>query len=252
MFGERPVELGLSGYERALPTRLAGVPRYRELFARAFPEDPAPISLLRVTQALASFLRTIVSYRSPYDRYVYGRDTAALDRSAQRGMELFFSERLECFHCHNGFNFSDATVHAGSLERPTTMHNTGLYNLDGHGAYPSEEQGLYELTHSPADMGRFRAPPLRNVALTAPYMHDGSMATLEEVIDHYAAGGRTITSGPHAGSGSASPLKARFVRGFLLSDEERSDLLAFLRSLTDHELTRDPRWSDPWSAGAEH
>ena len=85
-------------------------------------------------------------------------------------------------------------------------------------------------------MGRFKAPSLRNIAVTAPYMHDGSIATLEEVIAHYEAGGRTIAGGPHAGDGSKSPLKSSFVKGFTLTPQERKDLVAFLKNLTDEEF----------------
>jgi len=246
MFGERPVEMGMAGRERDLFQRLGKEPRYKALFRDAFPSAPDTIDLAHITQALASFVRTLVSYRSPYDRYVYEKDKAALDASAIRGMELFFSERLECFHCHNGFNFSDATVHAGSRVTAEAYHNTGLYNLDATGAYPEADRGLIALTHLPGDAGRFRAPSLRNVELTAPYMHDGSIATLDSVIDHYAEGGRTIASGPYAGDGSKNPHKSGFVRGFLLETSERVDLLSFLRSLTDRALTQDRRFSNPW------
>jgi cytochrome c peroxidase len=95
-------------------------------------------------------------------------------------------------------------------------------------------------------MGRFRVPSLRNVELTAPYMHDGSIPTLEAVLDHYAAGGRRITDGPNAGDGSTSPLKSDLVRGFTLTPQEREDLLAFLRSLTDRGFVQDPRFQDPF------
>ena len=121
--------------------------------------------------------------------------------SAKRGLDLFFSEELECFHCHGGFNFSQSTIHQGKAFTEIEFHNTGLYNIDGQGAYPADNTGINEITLRPEDMGRFRAPTLRNVALTAPYMHDGSIETLREVIvDHYAVGGRTIKSGPNTGS----------------------------------------------------
>jgi cytochrome c peroxidase len=90
---------------------------------------------------------------------------------------------------------------------------------------------------------------LRNISVTAPYMHDGSIATLEGVIDHYAAGGRTIDSGPNAGNGSLSPFKSGFVPGFTLTPGEREDILAFLRSLTDEAFLIDPRFANPWPAG---
>jgi cytochrome c peroxidase len=95
-------------------------------------------------------------------------------------------------------------------------------------------------------MGRFKAPTLRNIAVTAPYMHDGSIATLSEVLDHYAAGGRTISDGPEAGIGSANPFKSNFVRGFRMTDDERADLIAFFESLTDSAFLANPRQADPW------
>jgi cytochrome c peroxidase len=95
-------------------------------------------------------------------------------------------------------------------------------------------------------MGRFRVPPLRNVALTAPYMHDGSIATLEQVLDHYTAGGRDVTSGPFMGDGRLSPLKNPLVRPFELSTQERADLISFLESLTDTDFVNDPSFSNPF------
>ena len=104
------------------------------------------------------------------------------------------------------------------------------------------------MTGQRRDMGRFRAPSLRNIAVTAPYMHDGSIATLEEVIAHYERAGREVEEGPFAGDGRLNPYKSEFVRGFELSDEERADLLAFLQALTDENVLGNPRWSDPFAA----
>ena len=193
---------------------------------------------------MGAFQRTLISGGSAYDRYLAG-DTEALGPSELRGMTLFFSEQLECFHCHGGFNFTDSVDHAGLQEPERAFHNTALYNLDGQGAYPAEDQGLVELTGLPSDMGRFRAPTLRNIAVTAPYMHDGSIATLEGVLDHYAAGGRVIGEGPRAGSGTDSPLKDEFLQGFLLSASQRSDVLAFLQALTDPSFLTNPRHAPP-------
>src|SRR5262245_5476169 len=104
-------------------------------------------------------------------------------------MSLFFSDRLGCTHCHNGFNLSGAVTFVDAPEPLLLFHNTGLYNVDGRGGYPATDQGLLETTQKRGDMGRFRAPTLRNVAVTAPYMHDGSIPTLEAAISHYASGG---------------------------------------------------------------
>jgi cytochrome c peroxidase len=94
-------------------------------------------------------------------------------------------------------------------------------------------------------MGRFKAPTLRNIALTAPYMHDGSVKTLSDAIAHYAAGGRTIDTGSYAGVGRTSPLKSSFIQGFTLTDEEKQDLLAFLNALTDETFVQNPNLSNP-------
>src|SRR5258708_6728048 len=94
---------------------------------------------------------------------------------------------------------------------------------------------------------RFKAPTLRNIAVTAPYMHDGSIASLDEVIDHYSAGGRTIAGGPHRRAGRDNPSKSQVVRGFVLSRDQRRDLIAFLETLTDDELLHNPSFSNPWT-----
>ncbi len=247
MFGEAPVELGLAGKEQELLDRLAAEPRYQKLFPEAFPEEASPISLVTVTRALAAFERTLLSARSPYDRFSYESETAVkLSDAALRGKKLFFDEKLECFHCHGSFNFSDSVVHEKSTFVEVMFHNTGLYNIDGKGAYPPDNTGVFAITGVPTDMGRFRAPTLRNIAVTAPYMHDGSVATLSEALSHYAAGGRTIASGPNAGDGSKNPYRSELIAGFDLSEGERADLLEFLTSLTDEDFLQDPRLADPW------
>jgi cytochrome c peroxidase len=245
MFGEHPVELGLAGKENDALAKLKAEPRYQKLFPESFPGEPEPFTISNVTKAIAAFERTLISGESPYDRYLNG-DRDAISVSAKRGERLFFSERLECFHCHGGFNFSQTTDHVGKSFAEIEFHNTGLYNLDRKGAYPKENTGVFEITGRPEDMGKFRAPTLRNIAVTAPYMHDGSVATLEEAIEHYAAGGRTIRDGPHKGVGRNNPNKSAFIKGFRLTPREKRDLIAFLKTLTDRKFLNDPRFGNPW------
>lgn len=254
LLGSDPIEMGLAGRDRDMVERLRTEPLYPPLFKQAFPASPEgqEISLATVVRALAAFERALVSGRSPYDRYRYEGDVEAISEAAIRGEALFFGERLECHHCHGNFNLNDSMMHERNRLGEAAFHNTGLYDLDGKGAYPAGNPGLMEHTGRPEDMGRFRSPTLRNIEVTAPYMHDGSIATLDEVIDHYAAGGRTIASGPHAGVGRANPLKSSFVPGFSLTAEERADLLAFLKSLTDREFLSDPRFSNPWPDAPSH
>lgn len=252
MFGTEPVELGLADQEQALLERLSAELEYQQLFQVAYPEVEGEISVNTIVKSLAAFQRTLISGNSPYDRYVYQRETTALSDAAKRGLDLFFSEKLECYHCHGSFNLTDSVTVAGSAFTELPFHNNGLYNLDGEGAYPLRDQGLIELTGEEDDMGNFRAPSLRNVAVTAPYMHDGSLATLDDVLDHYAAGGRTLSEGPDAGIGSTNPYKSELLRGFTLSEQERADVLAFLNSLTDETFLTDPRFSDPFAVERTH
>ena len=244
LFGDNPIEMGMAGREPAIAELLRSDDRYKTLLPKVFPLDRDPYSVVNAVRSIAAFTRTIVSNNSAYDRFLAGDETA-LNEDASRGMELFFSERLECFHCHGGFNFTDSTTHANARIDRVGFHNTGLYNIDGEGAYPADNTGLYDMTGARRDMGRFKAPTLRNIAVTAPYMHDGSAATLEEVIEHYARGGRLIAEGPYAGDGRRNPFKSEFIRGFVLSDIERDELIAFLNSLTDATLLTDSRWSNP-------
>lgn len=247
LFGEHPVEMGLAGREQQVFAMLQSEPVYRDLFARAFPDearqgDAALYSLATLTRALASFQRTLLSFASAYDRYRYGGQAGALSPAARRGEELFFGEKLECYHCHGGFNFTDNLKHARSPFVETGFHNTGLYNVDGRGAYPTPSPGIVEFTGEARDAGRFRTPTLRNVAVTAPYMHDGSIATLPQVLrEHYARAGRAVTLGQ-----GLNPLRSELIAGFQISESEIADVVAFLESLTDPGFLTDPRYGDPW------
>lgn len=241
MLNREPVELGIAGREKEVLGRLRADPRYRELFAAAFPGAGDLYTLDYVARALASFERTLISGRSLYDRLLYDDDREAFSPAAWRGMELFFARRLACSQCHGGFNFSGA-VRYGSApgvrahDGAPAFFNVALYDLGG-GAYPAATPGLARRTGRLEDRGRFRAPTLRNVALTAPYMHDGSIATLGEVIDHYAAGGRA----------AGNPLKDPRLAGFEISPDEKADLIAFLHTLTDRAFVTDPQFSDPFA-----
>ena len=245
LFNETPVELGWSDNESVILDRFRHSGVYQTLFSNAFPDIEDPFTVEQVTQAIATFERTLISGNSDFDKHSQGDDV--LSDSAKRGSDLFFSERLECFHCHGGFNFSQSVDHEGLAFQQLEFHNNGLYNLNQQGGYPLDNTGLWEFTAVDSDMGRFRAPSLRNIALTSPYMHDGSIATLREVVvDHYARGGRLITEGEHAGDGSKNPFKSSLLAGFVLTEQETEDLLAFFESLTDWTLVCNPDLSDPF------
>lgn len=244
LFGENPIEHGISDANQELVlNRILAEPAYAPLFSAAFPNQP--VSYDTIVKALASFVRGMTSFSSDFDRYEQG-DSSALSESAKRGMALFFSESLECFHCHGGYNFTDSVQDRTMFLVDRPFHNTGLYNIDGLGGYPEPNTGIHEITGRAADMGRFRAPSLRNIAVTAPYMHDGSVATLEDAIRNYAAGGRNLTAGANAGDGRMNPYKDGFISGFSITDDEISDLIAFLESLSDDQFLSAERFSNPW------
>jgi cytochrome c peroxidase len=130
--------------------------------------------------------------------------------------------------------------------QPLGCHCDGV-GPQSMGCYPPDNTGTFPFTSKSEDMGAFKAPSLRNIAVTAPYMHDGSIATLEEVVEHYAQGGRTVTDGPYAGVGKDSPAKGQFVRGFDRTAQQKADIVEFLKALTDKEFVTNPRFSDPFA-----
>lgn len=184
---------------------------YIKMSQQAYERMPDPFV---ITRAIATFERSLISGNSPYDRYVFQEDKKALDREEKAGMELFFSERLGCSSCHGGFNFSNYA-----------FENNGLYE-------DYADPGRFRLTHDPLDSARFKVPSLRNVALTAPYMHDGSLADLESVIAHYETGGK-----PHIH-------KSELIKTFTLTNKEKQALIAFLQSLTDLEFVENEHFKE--------
>lgn len=177
--------------------RLKANEEYVALAESAYGQE---IDMRVITWALASYQRTLISGNSAFDRYKAG-ETNVISQSAVRGWQHF--QRLGCSACHSGHLFS----------------NQSYFNIGLSDSYT--DPGLGRLTDKPEDEGKFKVPSLRNVALTAPYMHDGSLATLDEVIDHFASGG------------SAHPNKSMMIRGFEISDQEKAELIAFLESLSD-------------------
>jgi cytochrome c peroxidase len=215
LLNRHPIEMGLAGREAVVLAELESNARYGAAFARAFPGEADPVTLQNLARALASFERTLISGRSAFDRYVFDDERTAFDAAARRGMALFYSERVGCAQCHFGLNFSGPLAHAGAAQVTPAFVETGA--------------------------GRFRVPTLRNVAVTAPYMHDGAVATLAEVIDNYARTGRGRSV---SGRDAAAPADAR-LRPFTISSDEKEDLLTFLRALTDPEFLGDARFAAP-------
>jgi cytochrome c peroxidase len=187
---------------------------YPQLFWEAFGTRTITSSL--VVRAIAQFERTIVSADSRYDRYL--RRHATRTPEEERGYVVFFFERGDCFHCHVNYTFTDEAFHNNGLDPAYT------------------DLGLGGITGLANDMGKFKTPSLRNVEFTAPYMHDGRFATLEQVIEHYDSGG--------FGTPTVDPF-IRVGRGLGLTVQEKSDLLAFLKSLSDSTFLVNPEYGAP-------
>jgi cytochrome c peroxidase len=203
---ENPVEMDLSLDDAV--ARLSEEPSYVKDFESTFGE---PVTTDTLRKALASFVRVLVSGNSPYDQHLAG-DDRQFDAAAARGEELFFSEKAECFHCHP----------QGALT------NDGFFN---NGSYlEGGDEGRKGVTGRSGDLGKFKVPGLRNVAASAPYMHDGSLATLREVVEQYSVGG--------LGHPSTDPQ----VLPLHLAARQIDDLVAFLEALTDEAFLDDPRF----------
>ena len=207
-----PAEMAhtLSGVERSC----SGDAALRALFEAAFGPAPAgesPVTIARITRALAAYERTVLRGNSPFDRYFYAGQKDALSEPARRGLAVFRdSAKGNCAKCH--------TIEA----RYALFSGQQFHNL-GAGLSPEGELtdlGRYQVTHREGDQGKFRTPSLRNIAETAPCMHDGSLKTLREVVDFYVGGG------------SSNPYRDPEIRPLNLTGQERSDLVPFLESLT--------------------
>ncbi len=204
LLGTHPVEMGMAGKEAELSRRLSSDQCYRQMFAEAFPENGGRVDLPNVARALAAFERTLLSFDSPYDRYRRG-DHAALSSAAARGAELF---QFGCADCHSGPDLTDGKFHPSGRR--------------GDAGDPGMDHGLREITGAAKDERQFRTPSLRNVALTAPYMHDGSVPDLLTAV-------RT-----HGGVNA--------------NEKDIPELVAFLESLTDRTFVTNPDLALPKTA----
>lgn len=176
---------------------------YIRMSMEAYDREPDPFV---ITRALATFERTLISGDSRFDKYYYQGSKSILTKEESRGKELFFSDRTSCSSCHGGFNFTDYSFKNNGLE--------AVY----------DDIGRMRFTGVPEDESLFKVPSLRNVELSAPYMHNGIFGNLLEVVDHYNAGGK-----PH-------PNKSKLLKPLNLSEQEKSDLVAFLKTLTDQSF----------------
>ncbi len=241
LLNDHPAEMGVKGNEEKILQKIKADENYRHFFSSVKTE----ISWAGIKKFISLFINSISSTNSPYDKFKQG-DSTALTASQKRGMQLFFSAELKCATCHGGFNFSTPSI---TDEKADTVYyfNTGLYNTDGKGAYPAYDEGLYQFTKNKTDMGKFRVPSLRNLAFTAPYFHDGSAASLTEVINSYAGGGRKINEGIYKGDGSKNLYKHPLISGFSISEADKKNLISFLQSLSDTSFIINPAYQNPFT-----
>lgn len=207
--------------------KLSDIEDYTNQFTRAF--GSAEITSEKISLALEQFMNSIVSVNSKYDQYISGDYT--LTESEERGRALFFTEYnqffpeqsgADCAHCHAGENFANNRFMNNGLDDDANL-----------------KDGRFEVTDEPRDKGAFKVTSLRNIELTAPYMHDGRFKTLEEVIDHYNEGLKPSQTIDPA-------LEQTRATGLMLDEQDKADLVAFLKTLTDLELTTNSAYSDPF------
>lgn len=187
---------------------------YTDLFKRVYDVDV--ITHYDLAKALSQFIRVMVSKDSRFDKFV--RHQIDLTEPELRGFNIFNSEKGDCFHCHSLGLFSD-----------NRFHNIGIDSV-----FSGVNMGRYNITGLQSDIGLFKSPTLRNIELTAPYMHDGRFATLEDVIEHYNSGVK------HSATLDPIMTKSSKQFGLQLTEQEKQDLIAFLKSLTDTTFTKNP------------
>jgi len=224
-----------NGENDVMEARLAFIPEYRAAFNKIFGDEWPLIS--NAWKAIASFERTLVQRDTPFDKYMNG-DKGALSAAQKRGLALF-KGKANCFECHNSAIFSDQKYYNLGVPRHDGWLDDGLkqitfrFELYAKGV-PEEEYrklkddpGLYFQTKQQRDKGKFRTPTLRYIMYTAPYMHNGSFFSLEEVIDFYNEGG---------GTNDFAANKTKILKPLGLTDDEKEDLLLFLESLSGDEI----------------
>ena len=191
--------------------------KYPKLFFEAF--GNLDMDSTQVTRAIAAFETTMLSFNAPYDAFFYDGATGILDSSALRGFDLFFGE-AECVHCHAGPLLTDQTFKSNGLDGTVT------------------DPGFGAVTGLDSDLGKFKVPTLRNIAQTAPYMHDGRFATLIEVVEHYNSGVDSLAP-------NLDPDMHIYEAGLNLTEQQKMDLVAFMESFTDEEFLTNPAFSAP-------
>lgn len=241
-----PLEMGLANHDPVLQV-VRTDPQYVAAFRKVFNKEPAQVTMLEVQQAIASFERTIVSGDSPFDRYYFGHDQGAINDQAKRGFDVFLNKG-RCVSCHvieqDQALFTDNRFHnigvginriQKEVERFAPIYlQAKAQGIDVDKAVLSDpkasELGRFAVTESMDEIGSFKTSSLRNIAVTAPFMHDGSLKTLRDVVEHYNNGGITNKADP------VNDFLSGGIRPLDLSEQEMTDLVAFLETLTSPQF----------------
>jgi cytochrome c peroxidase len=184
--------------------RLKTIPLYNKLSLKAYDQE---LTIKVIQKALANFERILISDNSRFDQFMRGE--SELTDEEMTGWKLFNNSKLNCIQCHSGYNFTNFA-----------FENNGLYKT-------YQDSGRALITKQPEDLAKFKVPSLRNIAITYPYMHNGSMNSLEEVIDHYSAGGKGHVS------------QSELIKGFEINPDEKKALIAFLKTLTEERYLQN-------------
>jgi cytochrome c peroxidase len=241
-----PVEMGLKDHEPILKI-VRSDPEYASLFQKAFGKSGEKVTMKEVQQALATFERTLIAGDSPFDRYFYGGDKTAMSPAAIRGLEVFVGQG-RCVSCHvieeTQALFTDNRFHmigvaVNQMPKDLDALSAAVKDVKEKGADiavlsnpKTSSLGRYAVSRDLTEIGAFKTPTLRNIDITAPYMHDGSLQTLEEVVEFYNNGGRVKDSDP------VPELLSGGIRPLNLTEDQQADLVAFMRALTSPEFIR--------------
>ncbi|MFC1825446.1 cytochrome-c peroxidase [Thermodesulfobacteriota bacterium] len=239
-----PVEMGLKNHDPILKI-VQTDPEYKDLFKNVFGKTGKQITMDEVQKALATFQRTLIAGNSPFDRYYYGGDKKAMSPAAVRGLEVFIGQG-RCVSCHvieqTQALFTDNRFHmigvsANQMPKNLDELSAAVEDVRQKGTdiavlsnTKTSSLGRYAVTRDLTDIGAFKTSTLRNIELTAPYMHDGSLKTLEEVVQFYNNGGRLEETDP------VPELLSGGIRPLNLTDEQQADLVEFMKALTSPEF----------------
>jgi cytochrome c peroxidase len=236
LFGKNPVEMGMDSSNNEQLKFILSDKKYQSILQSSTPK----INWAFVQDAIAAYVKTFKFYNSKYDKFLAKK--AQLTSLEKTGMNFFFNDANKCIRCHGGKDF-DAPQNPDMYP----YQNIGLYNVGENHYYGNNDNGAYDVNNDTTDIGRFKIPSLRNIAITAPYFHDGTAKNLKAVIEHYNNGGRNTTEGKNKGDGREHPNKHPMIGAIEITPQETKALIAFLKTLTDTSYLKNKLYKNPFN-----